>query len=148
MHDAAATAAAYVRMMDLEGVEGGGDGGGFKAEGDEAETAAAQDMAVEGGQRPATFSLPHDVSHYRGQDLVQGLAASNAAAVLTGIPLISFAGSSGGFANTKFHQHQQQHHHQGSADGGNFITLHLLIIRQISTVRPITLNRWGGLTLI
>ena len=99
MHDAAA----FVRM-DMAGVEGdgGGDGGGFNAEGDEAAE----------GERPAALSLPHDVSHYRGQNLVQGLAASNAAAVLTGIPLISFAGSDGDFVNAKLQQ--QQHHHQGS----------------------------------
>jgi len=104
--------AAFVRM-DKAGVEGGGgEGGGFTAEGDEAETAATDKS--EGDQRPAALSLPHDVSHYRGQNLVQGLAASNAAAVLTGIPLISFAGSTGGLANAKFHQqqHQQQHHQQ------------------------------------
>ena len=104
MHDAAA----FVRM-DMAGVEGdgGGDGGGFNAEGDE----TATDKAAE-GERPAALSLPHDVSHYRGQNLVQGLAASNAAAVLTGIPLISFAGSNGAFENAKLQQ--QQHHHQGS----------------------------------
>ena len=94
-------AASFVRM-DMAGVECGGAGG------DEAATDEAE------GERPPTLSLPHDVSHYRGQNLVQGLAASNAAAVLTGIPLISFAASSsGGLANTKLHQHQQ-HHHQES----------------------------------
>ena len=93
-------AASFVRM-DMAGVECGGAGG------DEAATDEAE------GERPPTLSLPHDVSHYRGQNLVQGLAASNAAAVLTGIPLISFAGSDGGFVNAKLQQ-QQQHHHQGS----------------------------------
>ena len=107
MHEAAA---AFVRM-EMEGVEGGGEDGGGGGE----EVATVERASEEGGGRPApALSLPHDVSHYRGQNLVQGLAASNAAAVLTGIPLISFAASSsGGLANTKFHQHQQ-HHHQES----------------------------------
>ena len=104
MHEAAA---AIVRM-DMEGVEGGGEG----------DKVATVDRASEEGEgRPApALSLPHDVSHYRGQNLVQGLAASNAAAALTGIPLISFAGShaaaaGGNLASAKFHH---QHHHQGS----------------------------------
>ena len=118
MHEAAA---AFVRM-EMEGVEGGGEdggggGGGFAAEGDEVAT-VERAAAEEEGRRPVpALSLPHDVSHYRGQNLVQGLAASNAAAALTGIPLISFAGSpaaaGSSLANAKFHQHQQQHH-QGS----------------------------------
>ena len=117
MHEAAA---AFVRM-EMEGVEGGGEdgGGGGEAVAAEGEEVATVDRASEegGGGRPApALSLPHDVSHYRGQNLVQGLAASNAAAALTGIPLISFAGShavaGGSLASAKFH-HQHQHH-QGS----------------------------------
>ena len=110
-------AAAFVRM-EMEGVEGGGEdggGGGFAAEGDEVAT-VERASEEEGGRPNPTQSLPHDVSHYRGQNLVQGLAASNAAAALTGIPLISFAGShavaGGSLASAKFH-HQHQHH-QGS----------------------------------
>ena len=107
MHEAAA---AFVRM-EMEGVEGGGEDGGGGGE----EVATVDRASEEGGGRPApALSLPHDVSHYRGQNLVQGLAASNAAAALTGIPLISFAGShavaGGSLASAKFH-HQ---HHQGS----------------------------------
>ena len=118
MHEAAA---AFVRM-EMEGVEGGGEdggggGGGFAAEGEE--VAAVDRASEEGGGRPApALSLPHDVSHYRGQNLVQGLAATNAAAALTGIPLISFAGShavaGGSLASAKFHHQHQHHHHQGS----------------------------------
>ena len=117
MHEAAT---AFVRM-EMEGVEGGGEdgggGGGFAAEGEE--VATVDRASEEGGGRPApALSLPHDVSHYRGQNLVQGLAASNAAAALTGIPLISFAGShavaGGSLASAKFHHQHQHHHHQGS----------------------------------
>ena len=116
MHEAAA---AFVRM-EMEGVEGGGEdggGGGFAAE--EEEVATVERAAAEEGalQLTPTLSLPHDVSHYRGQNLVQGLAASNAAAALTGIPLISFAGShavaGGSLGGAKFH-HQHQQAYQGS----------------------------------
>ena len=111
MHEAAA---AFVRM-EMEGVEGGGEDGGGGGE-----EVATVDRASEegGGRRAPALSLPHDVSHYRGQNLVQGLAASNAAAALTGIPLISFAGShavaGGSLASAKFHHQHQHHHHQGS----------------------------------